>query len=203
MRFVSVLAAALPAAVLVCTPQAVSAKELKCSDLMDIALPHAAVQRVTSERLSARTKACRFVVSSKPAPDSEVRIEVWVPVGAAWNGAYAQLGTGDQGEGLERLAGQGYAVATGTERKAEDAAGANRRAMRETAAVARTLVASQKGFAPNRAWLDACGAGNREILARGLPEGFDGVLFNDRPQTLPRRPGAVALRCGMLARPRP
>src|SRR6185503_9122171 len=37
---------------------------------------------------------CRVTVTLKPSPDSDIKIEVWMPVGAGWNGKYEAVGGG-------------------------------------------------------------------------------------------------------------
>ena len=67
--------------------------EADCADLKAVKLPHAEVTSATLERLKAG-EACRVTVTSRPTADSDIRIEVWIPVGAAWNGKFVQLGNG-------------------------------------------------------------------------------------------------------------
>ena len=37
---------------------------------------------------------CRVAATLKPSLDSEIKIEVWLPVGGAWNGKYLAVGGG-------------------------------------------------------------------------------------------------------------
>ena len=37
---------------------------------------------------------CRVFATLKPSPDSDIKIEVWLPLGAAWNGKYEAVGGG-------------------------------------------------------------------------------------------------------------
>src|SRR5437868_3048238 len=37
---------------------------------------------------------CRLFATLKPSPDSDIKIEVWLPLGAAWNGKYEAVGGG-------------------------------------------------------------------------------------------------------------
>src|SRR5204862_423629 len=37
---------------------------------------------------------CRVNATLKPSPDSDIKIEVWLPAGAAWNGKYEAVGGG-------------------------------------------------------------------------------------------------------------
>ena len=64
-----------------------------CEDLIELQLPHATV---TSAALTPAgpVTACKIDVTARPSADSDIRIEVWIPEGAAWNGRYLQLGNG-------------------------------------------------------------------------------------------------------------
>jgi len=37
---------------------------------------------------------CRITATLQPSPDSDIKIEVWLPAGAAWNGKYEAVGGG-------------------------------------------------------------------------------------------------------------
>jgi hypothetical protein len=37
---------------------------------------------------------CRVLATLKPSADSDIKIEVWLPIGAAWNGKYEAVGGG-------------------------------------------------------------------------------------------------------------
>src|SRR5579862_7970328 len=37
---------------------------------------------------------CRLLATLKPSPDSDIKVEVWLPIGAAWNGKYEAVGGG-------------------------------------------------------------------------------------------------------------
>src|SRR5205809_511495 len=67
--------------------------ETACSDLAGAKLPHAEVTSAKSMKL-ASGEACQVLVTSRPTRDSEIKIEVLIPVGSAWNGKYAQVGNG-------------------------------------------------------------------------------------------------------------
>ena len=56
-------------------------------------LNHAEVTQVTTESIDGKA-ICRLSVTSRPTKDSDIRIEVWIPQGAAWNGKFVQVGNG-------------------------------------------------------------------------------------------------------------
>jgi hypothetical protein len=67
--------------------------ETACADLANARLPHA---EVTSAKVEATKsgQACRLLVTSRPTADSDIKIEVMIPIGAAWNGKFVQVGNG-------------------------------------------------------------------------------------------------------------
>ncbi|WP_431267090.1 tannase/feruloyl esterase family alpha/beta hydrolase [Dankookia sp. P2] len=59
---------------------------------------------------------CRVAATLRPSPDSEIRIEVWLPEGSAWNGRFVGTGNGGYGGAIryDELAGAtqlGFATA--------------------------------------------------------------------------------------------
>src|ERR1700744_4990661 len=67
--------------------------ETACADLMKTALPHAEVTKAVSEAVGDKP-VCKIAVTSKPTADSDIRLELWIPEGAAWNGKFVQIGNG-------------------------------------------------------------------------------------------------------------
>src|SRR5262245_26450823 len=89
--------------------------ETACADLKGVNLPHAEVTAAGVEKQGA-AEFCKVSVTSRPTKDSEIGIEVWIPLGAAWNGKFVQMGNGGFAGAinsgfLKRIAAQGYAVA--------------------------------------------------------------------------------------------
>jgi hypothetical protein len=146
-RWVGVAAVAASVAVgVLAAPRPAAAVELKCAYVMDIALPHAAVATITTERLSDTAKACKFTVTSKPARGVELKVELWVPVGPAWNGRYRQAPgiEGDTSGALRANAMNGFASAAVKMRGPGDAAAA----AKETTDISNTLISALKGHPP-------------------------------------------------------
>src|SRR5215831_6863179 len=67
--------------------------ETACADLAATVLPHAKVTAATTEALG-KGQVCKIEVTSRPTDDSDIRIEVLIPVGEAWNGRFVQIGNG-------------------------------------------------------------------------------------------------------------
>src|SRR5258707_554248 len=61
-----------------------------CDSLAGLELPHATI---TSARVVADPESCRVAATLRPSSDSDIKIEVWLPV-SAWNGKYQAVGNG-------------------------------------------------------------------------------------------------------------
>src|SRR5580704_5178440 len=86
-----------------------------CAALTGLQLPHAKVT-AASDETAGKLPACKIEVTATPTPDSDIRIEVWIPDGDSWNGRYLQLGNGGfagaiRSPALQTAAANGYAVA--------------------------------------------------------------------------------------------
>jgi feruloyl esterase len=128
--------------------------------------------------------------------DSEIRFEVLMPVGDAWNGRYQQVGNGayggrvPEGDLFDALA-AGYATAgtdDGHEAPPADASWAmghpekvadyGWRAVKETNDAARAVLRAYTGREPAFTYFTGCSAGGREGLveAARFPGDFDGIV---------------------------
>src|SRR5579864_638124 len=73
-----------------------------CDQLKDLKLTHVIVadaKVIESKSLGgvgagALPSYCRVIATSRPTKDSEIRLEVAIPLAPAWNGRYLQLGNG-------------------------------------------------------------------------------------------------------------
>jgi len=169
--------------------------ETACGDLKAVKLAHAEVTAASSESQGGKDY-CKLLVTSRPTGDSEIGIEVWIPVGAAWNGKFVQLGNGGFAGSinsgfLRRIATQGYAVA-GTD-NGHRAAGTDGswalghreklvdygwRSLKETTEVGKALIKAQKEAAAKQSYFMGCSDGGREALmeAQRYPADFDGIV---------------------------
>jgi feruloyl esterase len=136
---------------------------------------------------------CRIAATLKPNSDSEIGVEVWMPV-AGWNGKFEAVGgggwAGAMSYGAMALALQdGYATAsTDTGHKGGNAAFATGhpekvvdfayRAVHEMTVKAKTFITSFYGRAPRFSYWNGCSTGGRQGLmeAQKYPEDFDGIL---------------------------
>jgi pimeloyl-ACP methyl ester carboxylesterase len=169
--------------------------EIACADLANARLPHA---EVTSAKVEA-TKAgpaCRLLVTSRPTADSDIKIEVMIPIGAAWNGKFVQLGNGGLAGAIptaqiKARADAGWASAgtddghVGNGRTAVWALGHPEkikdfatRSLKETTDAGKALIVAMKGAKATRSYFVGCSAGGREALmeAQRYPDDFDGIV---------------------------
>ncbi len=164
---------------------------------------------------TAKFAFCRVQITSKPTRDSDIRIEVWVPVGTAWNGKFEQVGNGGFAGALfypflRSALEAGYAVA-GTDdghqtAKLTDASWAlghpekvidfGWRAIHETAVIARRVILAATSHEPHKAYFFGCSDGGREALmmAQRDPTYFDGIVAGAPASSWTRLMASGALR---------
>jgi hypothetical protein len=138
---------------------------------------------------------CRVTAEARPSADSDIKIEVWLPV-AGWNGRFRGQGNGGFAgqidyRGLAAAIGHGYATAatdTGHAAQGTDASWAlghpekvvdfGYRAIHEMTQTAKAAVNAFYGKAPGRSYFAACSNGGRQALmeAQRFPEDYDGIL---------------------------
>jgi Tannase and feruloyl esterase len=139
---------------------------------------------------------CRVVAESKPTSDSDIKIEVWLPV-SGWNGKLQGIGVGGYAGSINipELATSvkaGYAVTatdTGhTGSSPNDAGWAmghpekiidyGYRGIHEMTRVAKTVIAAYYSKPPQRSYFVGCSGGGRQglIEAQRYPEDYDGIL---------------------------
>ena len=194
--------------------------EAACADLKSAKLNHAEVLSASAET-SGATDLCRVVVASHPTKDSNIGIEVWIPVGAAWNGKFVQMGNGGfagnvNSARLKATAVGGYAVA-GTD-DGHVAIGTSAawalghpeklvdfgwRALKETTEVSKALIRAQKSGGPKASYFFGCSDGGREALmeAQRYPKDFDGIVAGAPANYMSLLFGNAAGQQQALARP--
>ncbi len=138
---------------------------------------------------------CRVVVHAKPSSDSDIVVELWMPL-SGWNGKLEGLGNGGfagqigyEGLGAAIIHGFG-AVATDTGHAGSpiDAAWAmghpekvadfGHRGIHEMTRVAKLVAQSFYGSGPKHSYFIGCSDGGREALmeAQRYPDDYDGIL---------------------------
>jgi Tannase and feruloyl esterase len=138
---------------------------------------------------------CRATANAKPSPDSEIKIEVWMPV-SGWNGKFRGQGNGGfAGEMDYRALGlavlQGYASAatdTGHAAGGTDATWALNhpekiidfayRGIHQMTTVGKETVKAFYGDSPKHSYFANCSNGGRQALmeAQRYPQDYDGIL---------------------------
>src|SRR5512143_3661512 len=150
--------------------------ETACAELAQTKLAHAEVTAAELQPLKSG-QACLISVTSRPTSDSNIKIEVMIPLGAAWNGKFVQVGNGGLAGSIpsaqiKTRAETGYAAAgtddghIGNGRTAVWALGHPEkikdfatRSLKETTEVSKALIAAQKGAGPKRSYFVGCSAG--------------------------------------------
>jgi len=175
-----------------------------CERLMKLELPHVTitaahveaagtVQVAPSPPMQAPAR-CIVQAISHPTTDSNINIQVWLPV-QGWNKRYQQIGNAGwagivQTPWLALANSLGYAAAStddghqggldaafviGHPEKLTDF---GYRALRETTETAKAVIAAFYGEKPAHSYFNGCSDGGREAMmeAQRFPEDFDGIL---------------------------
>ena len=181
-----------------------------CADLAQVSFPGTTITAAATVRAGAFVLAppasaaaqaqmarlpefCRVAATLTPTPDSDIKIEVWLPA-AGWNGKFQAVGNGGWAGsiGYTALAGAlagGYAAAaTDTGHTGNTAAFAvghpekvidlGYRAVHEMAARAKQLIDRFYGAPPALSIWNGCSQGGRQGIAAALrhPEDFDAIV---------------------------
>lgn len=136
---------------------------------------------------------CRVTATLKPTSDSDIKIEVWLPV-AGWNGKFQAVGNGGWA-GVIPLPSLAGAVAGGYASAGTDAGHSGNsaafavghpekvidmgyRAVHEMTVHAKAIIAAYYGAAPTLSFWNACSQGGRQGITSAVryPADFDGVV---------------------------
>jgi feruloyl esterase len=159
-----------------------------------------------SQPYAALPAFCRVAATSTPTSDSDIKIEVWMPV-SNWNQKLQSVGNGgwagtiSYGAMAPALA-RGYATAsTDTGHSTPGAAFAmnhpeklidyGHRAVHEMTVHAKAIVAAFYGGAPKLSLWNGCSTGGRQgvIEASQYPADYDAIIAGATPVTSPRLHG--------------
>jgi len=194
--------------------------ETACADLVKTRLPHAEVTKAVVETVGDKP-VCKVSVTSRPTKDSDIRLQLWIPEGAAWNGKFIQVGNGGFAGSIPvaqfgRPVRAGYAVA-GTDDGHQDAVGTNAswalghpekvvdfgwRALKETTDISKALLAANKGKV-TRSYFIGCSDGGREALmeAQRFPADFDGIVAGAPANYMSQLFGLSAMQQQLMTAP--
>lgn len=220
MKTTTLALAAMSVSLLALGAPAAARAETACADLVKTALPHAEVTKAVVEAVGDK-QVCKVSVTAKPTKDSDIRLELWIPEGAAWNGKFVQVGNGGFAGAIPRGSflgpiKAGYAVA-GTDDGHQDPVGTNAawalghpekvvdfgwRALKETTDAAKAILAAKVGK-PSRSYFFGCSDGGREALmeAQRYPTDFDGIVAGAPANYMSQLFGLSAVQQQTMARP--
>ncbi|MBK9708074.1 MAG: tannase/feruloyl esterase family alpha/beta hydrolase [Acidobacteria bacterium] len=196
----------LPASILLVAMMCGSVSAATCEGLAELKLPNTTIttaQTVAMGAFSPQSGSaapykelqafCRVVGVIKPANDSEIKFEVWLP-SANWNGKFHGIGNGGFAgsisyAGLAGAIARGYATAsTDTGHNGGDASWAlghpekivdyGHRAIHEMTEKAKLIVKAFYGAGPKRSYFASCSNGGRQALmeAQRYPNDYDGLI---------------------------
>ena len=178
-----------------------------CEGLMSLKLPAATVTQARIQPASAADvktitgpgravstpEYCSVGATLRPSPDSEIKMEIWMPV-SGWNGKYQAVGNGAFNgtigyPAMTSALARGYATSsTDTGHTGGGAAWAvghpekvvdfGWRAMHETAVASKAIIEAYYGGAPKFSYFNGCSAGGRQAMkaAQRFPADFNGII---------------------------
>ena len=179
-----------------------------CSSLTGLIIPNTTIVRSSeipagsfepegATRPVSVPEFCRVTAVSRPANDSEIHLEVWLPPEAKWNGKFEGTGNGGfsgalsystMADALRR----GYATAgSDTGHEADDLTfGVGHpdkiddwgwRAVHVMTEAARLIVRNQYGRWPGHSYFSGCSTGGQQALteAQRFPGDYDGIVAGD------------------------
>jgi feruloyl esterase len=192
-----------------------------CQELMQAGSPHITVSlaRITPSGTfvlpgnkpgpTGLPAFCRVVANLAPTQDSQIGMELWLPI-TGWNTKYMAVGSGGWGgsinyEGMAEALRRGYATsATDDGHRSEGAAflmghpekfiDFAYRAEHETAVVSKAFIGAFYGRDARYSYWNGCSGGGREGLLQAFryPNTFDGIIAGD-PANIRRNAWALWL----------
>jgi feruloyl esterase len=164
-----------------------------CESLAGLSLPDTTITLARQDASSDLPAFCRVAATLKPTTDSDIKIEVWLPV-SGWNGKYQAVGNGGWSGSINTPAmalalRRGYATSsTDTGHTGSTAAFAlghpeklidyAYRSEHEMTVKSKAIIAAFYGNAPKLSYWNGCSAGGKQALkeAQRFPDDFDGII---------------------------
>jgi feruloyl esterase len=164
-----------------------------CESLAGLSLPDATITSAKPDSASDLPPFCRVAATLTPSSDSDIKIEVWLPV-SGWNGKFQAVGNGGWSGSINTPAmaqalKRGYATsstdtghtgatasfALGHPEKLIDYA---YRSEHEMTVKAKAIIAAFYGNGPKLSYWNGCSAGGKQALkeAQRFPGDFDGII---------------------------
>jgi len=200
---IALLSAALPAAAASCDHlSSLLLRDATITQAVDVApgsfaQPGARAAKAGAPNPYAALPAfCRVAATLKPTPDSEIKIEVWLPA-SGWNNSLESVGNGAWA-GSIGYAAMATAVAAGYATVSTDTGHTGGsvtfvvghperltdfayRAVHEMTVAAKAITASYYGAAIKHSYFNGCSTGGRQALAEAqrYPNDYDGIIAGD------------------------
>jgi feruloyl esterase len=177
-----------------------------CEGLMSLKLPSATITKAAIEKAAGAAftttdgrparpapESCQVAATLRPSPDSEIKMEIWMPT-SNWNGKYQAVGNGAFNGNINygpmsTAISRGYAVSsTDTGHTGSGASWAighpekvidfGWRAVHETAVASKAIIDAFYGGAPKFSYFNGCSAGGRQAMkeAQRFPADFNGIV---------------------------
>lgn len=152
--------------------------------------------REGSKKLSGLPAFCRVAATLRPTSDSDIQIQVWLPL-SGWNGKYLAIGSGGWGGsiaygGMAEALRRGYATSATNDGHTGSSASFvvghpekfvdfSYRAEHEMTLEAKALIQAFYGRDPHYSYWNGCSGGGREGLLQAFryPDEFDGIIAGD------------------------
>ena len=163
-----------------------------CAGLKTLAIPHVAITSA-EQNATGQSAYCRVSATLTPTSDSDIKMEIWLPIGD-WNGKFLANGNGGWSGSitaatLNNGVRRGYATAmTDTGHSGGSASFAlghpeklidfGYRSVHEMALASRAIIAAFYGSPAKLNYWSGCSAGGRQGLmeAQRYPADFDGIV---------------------------
>ena len=163
------------------------------AQIVDAGAFHVEGRAATNDAFKTLPAFCRVTLTIKPTSDSDIKVEVWLPV-SGWNHKFEARGNGGWSGAISPAAlaqalQHGYAAAmTDTGHQGSSASFAlghpeklidyGYRAVHEMTVKAKAVIEAFYGEAPRLAYWDGCSAGGKQGLkeAQRFPGDYDGIV---------------------------
>jgi feruloyl esterase len=169
------------------------AAPVSCESLASLSLPNATITSAKMQPAGDLPSFCRVTLTARPSSDSDIKVEVWMPV-STWNQKYQAVGNGgwagsiNDGAMAEALrhgyatsstdtghAGAGGSFAFGHPEKVIDYA---YRSEHEMVVKAKAIIEAFYGKPATYSYWNGCSSGGKQGLkeAQRFPNDFDGIV---------------------------
>jgi feruloyl esterase len=169
-----------------------------CESLSSLVLADTTITSAANAPAAGAT-VCRVAATIKPSPESHIRIEVWLPAAAAWNGKYLGTGNGGAGGSIANgalAAGIAKGYATANTDMGTTTTGLNfsfgvdhldlvkdwgYRSTHLMTVTAKQIIRAYYGNQPKYSYFAGCSTGGHQAMteAERFPDDYDGIVSGD------------------------